>query len=92
MATTTSPSGTGSAAASPCIQEMSGRTLAATASIAGLMSTPVTASAPAISAAVRATIPVPHATSRIRWPGATPATVTNCWAHSANIAGTNFAS
>ena len=41
--------------------------------MASFRSTPTTRPAPASSAATRATMPVPHATSSTRWPGLTPA-------------------
>ena len=44
------------------------------------------------SAAVRATIPVPHATSSTRWPAATPAASHRTGAHWAKNAGTKSAS
>ena len=46
-------------------------------------------SAPTRSAAVRATIPVPQATSSTRWPGSTPAASHRSGAHWAKNAGTN---
>src|SRR4051812_26935644 len=61
----------------------------ATASIGGPMSTPVTAPvAPARCAAMRATTPVPHATSSTRSPAATPTSPISRCANGSNIAGT----
>ena len=72
---------------------MSGRTRRATVSIASLRSTPTTVPPGATrSAAVRATMPVPQATSSTRWPGATPAASHRIGAHWAKNAGTNAVS
>ena len=62
-------------------------------SIASLRSSPITVPPGRTrSAAVRATIPVPHATSSMRSPERTPIASSNRGAHSANRAGTNVAS
>jgi hypothetical protein len=85
-------SASGSAAASPCRQSMPAPARRATVSIASLRSTPVTCAAPARSAATRATIPVPQATSSTVWPAPMPAASHRIGAHWAKKAGTNVAS
>src|SRR5262245_9390870 len=89
-ATSKAPSAKGRWAASPLRHSISGRTRRATSSIASFRSSPTTRPRPRwTSATVRATMPVPHATSRTRWPGAAPASSVRRGAHSAKRAGTN---
>jgi hypothetical protein len=86
-----SPAWKGSAPASPWRHSRSGRSRLATVSMPSLTSRPTTRPWPPIrSAAVRATIPVPQATSSTAWPGATPAASTRWGAQSANSAGTKL--
>jgi hypothetical protein len=81
--------GKGSEPASPWRQSMSGRKRRATVSMDSLRSRPTTRpAAPTRSAAVRATMPVPQATSSTASPAPTSAMSTRWGAHSANSAGT----
>ena len=92
-ATSNAPSGNGSATASPWCHSRSGRTRRATLSMASLRSSPTTRPGWATrSAATRATMPVPHATSSTRLPAVTPPASTRCGANPANSVGTNAAS
>ena len=87
------PSGKGNAATSPSRQSRSGATRRATVSMASFRSTPTTRPAGATRpAAVRATMPVPQATSSTSWPGPTSAAAHSNGAHWAKKPGTKASS